>query len=176
MTNELRRRPPWPLALSAALILLAGCAAPLPDPEPDPAPDAAAAPRATQGAEAVPGADAAQRKLQRALHALQQRPPNLARARNQLDSLLATRDEDARPLHPYARVLIDQINERQRLGLQNERLAQQLERHALELKESQLRNDELQRKLDALAEIERSLSPRSGPAPGPASAPGSEAR
>jgi len=84
----------------------------------------------------------AEQTLERAIRATGQRPPNLARARSLLEGLLAADDPDARALHPYA----------------------QLERSTAALEESEQRSATLQRKLDALAEIERSLAPR-GPAP-----------
>lgn len=155
MPNEVRLRALRRAVLSTALALLAGCAPPLTPPlattDADNGPPAATA---------APSAEAAQRRLQRAVQALQQRPPDLGRARSRLTGLLAADDEYARALHPYARALLEQINERQRLGAAHDRLAQELERATRELENSQLRSDELQRKLDALAEIERSLAPR----------------
>lgn len=159
MPHDLRRRAARRAALIATLALLAGCATPLFGPPPG---TVTPPPAATREAAPVPPAAAAQRKLERALQALQQRPSNLARARNQLKSLLASRDADAQALHPYAHALLEQLDERRRLGALNDRLTQQLERSSRELKESELRNDELERKLEALAEIEHSLSPRGG--------------
>ncbi|MFH1813435.1 MAG: hypothetical protein ABIF28_04610 [Pseudomonadota bacterium] len=86
--------------------------------------------------------------LQQAMKAAHPRTGNAARAKALLETLLATTDDASRAQHPYARSLLDQINERQRLVQQAERTSQQL-------KDSQLRNDELQRKIDALADIER---------------------
>ncbi|MDP3874500.1 MAG: hypothetical protein Q8Q80_17705 [Methyloversatilis sp.] len=86
--------------------------------------------------------------LQQAMQAAHPRTGNAARAKALLETLLATTDDASRAQHPYARSLLDQINERQRLVQQAERTSQQL-------KDSQLRNDELQRKIDALADIER---------------------
>ncbi|MDP2870678.1 hypothetical protein [Methyloversatilis sp.] len=86
--------------------------------------------------------------LQQAMKAAHPRTGNVARAKALLETLLATTDDASRAQHPYARSLLDQINERQRLVQQAERTSQQL-------KDSQLRNDELQRKIDALADIER---------------------
>lgn len=106
----------------------------------------------------------AEQTLERAIRATGQRPPNLARARSLLEGLLAADDPDARALHPYARALLEQLGERQRLTTLNERLTEQLERSTAALEESEQRSATLQRKLDALAEIERSLAPR-GPAP-----------
>jgi hypothetical protein len=106
----------------------------------------------------------AEQTLERAIRATGQRPPNLARARSLLEGLLAADDPDARALHPYARALLEQLGERQRLTTLNERLTEQLERSTAALEESEQRSATLQRKLDALAEIERSLAPL-GPAP-----------
>jgi septal ring factor EnvC (AmiA/AmiB activator) len=62
-----------------------------------------------------------------------------------------------------ARQLQEQTAERQRLETVVQRLTQQLERSNQQLKDSQRQAELLQQKLDALAEIERSLpaSPRS---------------
>lgn len=120
--------------------------------------------------ERVTPQQSADRQLQRAIQAAHPRGGNISRARNLLEGLVAADDAASRALHPYARSLLDQINERQRLGQLNERLQQQLERSAQQLAESQLHAEGLQRKLDALAEIERSLSPRPA-APLPLQAP-----
>jgi hypothetical protein len=81
-------------------------------------------------------------------------PGNAARARTLLEAHLAARDEASRALLPYARTLLDQIIERQRLDVANVRLTQQLERSGQQLKDSQQLNEDLQRKIDALADIE----------------------
>ncbi|WP_306477091.1 hypothetical protein [Methyloversatilis sp.] len=86
--------------------------------------------------------------LQQAMQAAHPRTGNVARAKALLETLLAATDDASRAQHPYARTLLDQINERQRLVQLAERTNQQL-------KDSQLRTDELQRKIDALADIER---------------------
>ncbi|AOF83589.1 hypothetical protein BSY238_2273 [Methyloversatilis sp. RAC08] len=86
--------------------------------------------------------------LQQAMQAAHPRTGNAARAKAMLETLLAATDDASRAQHPYARTLLDQINERQRLSQLAERTNQQL-------KDSQLRTDELQRKIDALADIER---------------------
>ena len=101
----------------------------------------------------------AEQTLQAAISAARPRQSNLPRARNLLQGLLAAEDAESRALQPYARALLDQIQERQRLLGLNERLNQQLEQSAAALKDSEQRNEALQRKLDALAEIERSLAP-----------------
>ncbi|OYW29394.1 MAG: hypothetical protein B7Z51_07280 [Methyloversatilis sp. 12-65-5] len=86
--------------------------------------------------------------LQQAMQAAHPRTGNAARAKAMLETLLAATDDASRAQHAYARTLLDQINERQRLAQLAERTNQQL-------KDSQLRTDELQRKIDALADIER---------------------
>ncbi|WP_300449224.1 permease [Accumulibacter sp.] len=78
-------------------------------------------------------------------------PLDLGRALSLLDGVLKAREAAAVSLHPLAQTLASQFQERLRLDAQNDRLAQQL-------KESQRRNVELQEKLDALTDIERSLS------------------
>lgn len=96
--------------------------------------------------------------LQPVLQAAHPRTGNAARARTLLESHLAARDDASRALHPallpYARALLDQIIERQRLDAANVRLTQQLERSGQQLKDSQQLNEDLQRKIDALADIE----------------------
>jgi hypothetical protein len=80
-------------------------------------------------------------------------PADLVRALGLLDGVLRTRDPSAASLQPLARVLASQYQERLKLEAQNEKLLQQL-------KESQRRGLELQEKLDALSDIERSLPVR----------------
>jgi len=63
-------------------------------------------------------------------------------------------------LQPLARLLAEQLQERQRLENTAERLTQQLERAGQQLKDSQKQGEQLQEKLDALTEIERTLSAR----------------
>lgn len=79
--------------------------------------------------------------------------PDLPRALALLDGVLKSREPAAASLHPLARALVGNYQERLKLQMQNEKLAQQLN-------DSQLRNAELQEKLDALAAIERSLPVR----------------
>jgi len=144
--------PVWRILTGVGLAGLAACTSvPVPVPPVEP-------PRP------VAQVNLAEQALERAIRANGQRPPNLARARSLLESLLAADDPDARALHPYARALLEQLGERQRLTTLNERLTEQLERSTSALEESEQRSAALQRKLDALAEIERSLAPR-GPAP-----------
>ena len=80
-------------------------------------------------------------------------PMDLYRALALLEAVLKSGDPAAASLHPLARTLANQYQERLKLEMQNEKLAQQL-------KESQRRSGELQEKLDALADIERSLPVR----------------
>jgi hypothetical protein len=80
-------------------------------------------------------------------------PMDLYRALALLETVLKSGDQAAASLHPLARTLANQYQERLKLEMQNEKLAQQL-------KESQRRSGELQEKLDALADIERSLPVR----------------
>lgn len=77
----------------------------------------------------------------------------LARAIALLESILKSSRPGAQALQPLARLLADQLNERQRLEGAVDRQAQQL-------KESQKKVQELQEKIDRLAEIERSLPQR----------------
>jgi hypothetical protein len=80
-------------------------------------------------------------------------PMDIVRALRLLDGVLKSSEPAAASVHPVARALASQYTERLRLEMQNEKLAQQL-------KESQRRSSELQEKLDALADIERSLPVR----------------
>lgn len=137
--------------LPATLALLAGCAG-------------APAWEASQEATAAPSAEAlaheaAQQRLHAAVQAAQPGQERLATARRALESLLADDRTEARVLHPYARALLEQIRERQQLALLNERLRRQLDEHAQEFAALHRQNAELQRKLAALADIERGLSP-----------------
>jgi hypothetical protein len=75
---------------------------------------------------------------------------DLPRAQALLDKVLRANDPAAASMHPLARLLATQYHERLRLQAQNERLL-------LQVTESQRRSSELQDKLDALANIERSL-------------------
>ena len=75
---------------------------------------------------------------------------DLGRAQSLLDSVLRSTEPEAVRLHPLARVMVANFQERQRLQAQNEKLVAQL-------KNSQQLTDELQEKLDALADIERSI-------------------
>ncbi len=87
-----------------------------------------------------------------------------------LDTVIAAEQPDARALHPIARLLVDQLREREQLQKANEALAQRLEESGRELEESRRSRARLQEKLDALTEIERTLParPPAGAAPAPA--------
>ena len=107
------------------------------------------------------------------MQAAQPGQERLATARRALESLLADDRTEARVLHPYARALLEQIRERQRLSAQNERLARELDERARgveassgELELLRRQNAELQNKLDALTDIERRLSPPAPARPG----------
>lgn len=86
-------------------------------------------------------------------------PQEPARAQGLLISLFKSSDPAAATLLPLARLLLDQIGERQRLETQ-------LERQGGHLRETQGRAQELQLKLDRLADIERILPKRRRPAAG----------
>lgn len=70
-----------------------------------------------------------------------------------LDSVLKSSDPSAVPFQPLARQVAD--NYLERLKLEN-----QLDRQGQQLKDSQRKVGELQDKLDSLADIERTLTPR----------------
>lgn len=89
---------------------------------------------------------------------------DLVRALSLLEAVLKSSDPAATSLHPLARVLASQYQERLKLATQNEKLLQQL-------KESQHHNGELQEKLDALSDIERSLPVRPSSGKKPPGAP-----
>lgn len=75
---------------------------------------------------------------------------DLAKAQALLENLLKANDAAAQALHPLARLLAEHLAERQRLE-------SQIERQGVQLKDSQRKVQELQEKIDRLAEIERSL-------------------
>lgn len=75
---------------------------------------------------------------------------DLARAQAILDTVLRSHAPEAASLHPLAKLLATQYQERLRIEAQSDRLGQQL-------KESQRKRDELQEKIDALTDIERSI-------------------
>jgi len=137
-----------PIALALTLAACAGV---------KPAPSAPAAAEAPQPAAPETQTNTVERQLQQAMQAAQPRGGNLTRARTLLEALVAASSDEARSVQPYAKSLLEQVIERQRLDAANVKLTQQLERSSQQLKDSQARADELQRKLDALADIERSL-------------------
>lgn len=145
-------------ALTLAIALLNGCST---------LPPWLAADDPAQSASATPSAhEAAQQKLHTAVQAAQPGQSRLGTARRALESLLADDGAEARALHPYARALLEQVRERQRLTATSERLSRELEQRERgsddrerELGDLRRQNAELQRKLDALTEIERRLSP-----------------
>lgn len=85
---------------------------------------------------------------------------NLPRALSLLEAINASDRPEAVTLQPLARLLAEQLQERQRLESTAERLTQQLERTGQQLKDSQKQGELLQEKLDALTEIERTLPAR----------------
>jgi len=110
--------------------------------------------------------------MQRAL--LHSRPPggNIIRAIALFEAVMVSDHPDAPALQPLARLLADQLLERQRLEAVNDRLILQLERTGQQLKDSQRQADQLQEKLEALTEIERTLPARPPAAPpSPATTP-----
>jgi uncharacterized coiled-coil protein SlyX len=184
---------PWALALGLA----AGCTVPVPSragpglaarTEPAPAAPPPPANAALAEADAVipllayadrlrslPGPELAQEitrlgnavsagdQLRLALALSQTRqPPDLVRAQELLQRALANNSEEARPLHALARLLAARFAEQRRVE-------DQLDRHNQQLRDLQRRLEQTQDKLDALKEIERSLSSR--PPAAPASSP-----
>ena len=89
-------------------------------------------------------------RVRRAMVLGMPRTTDLPRALTQLEAVLRSRDPEAASLHPLALLLSVQYRERVRLEMQSERLGQRS-------KESQRQRDELQEKLDALADIERTM-------------------
>ncbi len=79
---------------------------------------------------------------------------DLGKALALLDSVLKSSDSAAVPFHPLARLLSDNYIERARLE-------SQLDKQGQQMKDSQRKATELQEKLDSLADIERTLTPRS---------------
>lgn len=79
---------------------------------------------------------------------------DLGKALALLDSVLKSSDPAAVQFHPLARLLSDNYIERARLE-------SQLDKQGQQMKDSQRKATELQEKLDSLADIERTLTPRS---------------
>lgn len=176
-----RRRGRW-LALLAAAMLAACATRPAPEASPPPTPakvDEAAMLPLLGYLQLLPQLSAQELQRERGvLTAIPQTPAtqvrlamvlgqargtaDLVRALGLLDGVLKSREPAAASLHPLARGLAGQYQERLKLETQNDKLLQQL-------KESQRRSSELQEKLDALTDIERSLPvrpPTGGNAPG----------
>src|SRR5574343_977269 len=78
---------------------------------------------------------------------------DLGKGLSLLDSVLKSSDPAAIAFHPLARAVADNYLERTKLD-------GQLEKQGQQLKDSQRRATELQEKLDSLADIERTLTPR----------------
>ena len=85
---------------------------------------------------------------------------DLPRALALLDAVLRAREPEAASLHPLARLLAVQYQERMRLEAQGDRLGQQLKDSQRRRDELQEKRDGLQEKLDALTDIERSMPVR----------------
>lgn len=170
MPNDPNSRCPAPRASLAAGILsaalLAACATPSGSPL-----DGVMTQEPESSEASVAVQQGAAERLQQAMELVQPRKSNLGRARGLLQGVLADRSVDALPYHSYARTLLDQVNERIRLNANIERLTQQLEQNGRQLRDSQQQREQLQRKLDALAEIEGNLSPRGAALPLPAAKP-----
>lgn len=92
---------------------------------------------------------------------------DLARAQTLLQRVMLSPRDDARPLKTLARLLTVRFAEQRRVE-------DLLDRQNLQLRELQRRLDQTQEKLDALKEIERSLSRR--PAGAPTASPAGRAR
>lgn len=84
------------------------------------------------------------------LYGMPRATTDLTRALAILEAVLRSHAPEAASLHPLAKLLAMQYQERIRLETQHERLSQQL-------KESQRKRDELQEKIHALTDIERSI-------------------
>lgn len=87
---------------------------------------------------------------------------DLVRAQDLLQRVLSNPGSDARPLHPLARLLAARFTEQRRAE-------DQLDRQGQQLRDALRRLDQTNDKLEALKEIERSLTPRPA-TPAPAAA------
>jgi hypothetical protein len=105
---------------------------------------------------AAPGEDAFVRMCQAIVLSQPGSAADLPRARALLDAVMSADDDDARAVHPLARLLADDLLERERLG----RL---LERLDVRLQASEQARAAMQKKLEELTEIERSLPARAFP-------------
>lgn len=92
---------------------------------------------------------------------------DLVRAQELLQRVLANGNEEARPLHALSRLLAARLAEQRRAE-------DVLDRQNQQVRDLQRRLEQTQDKLDALKEIERSLSSR--PPGAPASSPNGRAR
>lgn len=111
--------------------------------------DPAARTRTVRGLEAEPVSPLGLMKLA-IIHGQNRRDADPAKGAALLEKLLADRSAEAVTLEPLARILHAQYLARVRLEGQNERLLN-------DTRSAQARQDELQEKLDALTDIERSL-------------------
>lgn len=93
-------------------------------------------------------------------------PGDMAKAIAALDGLLRSTAPQATAWQPLARLLLPRYTEVRRLE-------EQLDKQNQQLRDSQRRLDQLNEKLEALKAIERSLAPRAMPSPTPA-IPGSK--
>jgi len=186
MTLPAHLRSPTLVAVVLAS-LLAACATPPPAVEPqEPPPEAVAAPslvnetamlpllgyyhllqrmtpaeltRERQMLNALPASPSVQVRLAMLL-GMPRPTVDLARALALLDSVQRSHDPEAASLHPLARLLATQYLERSKLDQERLKLETQNDRLAQQLKESQRRRDELQEKIEALTNIERSIPVR----------------
>ena len=96
---------------------------------------------------------------------------DLTRAIALLDGVLKTNAPESVSLHPLARALAQQYQERLKLEQEKQKLEFQNEKLTQQLKDSQRRGDEIQEKLDAMANIEHSIPLRSKLGGKPAASP-----
>lgn len=177
-SNQQRMRCRW--AVLACMIMLAGCAAP-PAKKPlarqdDPTPEVALV--YYQGLSRLTVAELGRERM--VLTAVPQTPftqvrmamllghsrvqQDLGKALALLDNVQKSTDPAAIPFHALARLIADNYQERVKMETQLDKQGQQL-------KDSQRKAAELQEKLDSLADIERTLTPRP-----PAARPGATKR
>lgn len=93
---------------------------------------------------------------------------DLARALALLDAVQRSHDTEAASLHPLARLLATQYQERLKLDQERLKFETQNDRLSQQLKDSQRKRDELQEKIEALTNIERSIPVRPNPVVRPA--------
>ncbi|AKJ29565.1 hypothetical protein AAW51_2874 [Caldimonas brevitalea] len=87
-------------------------------------------------------------------------PGDTGKAIAALETLLRSTAPEAAVWQPLARLLLPRFTE-------TKRLEEQIEKQNQQLRDSQRRLDQLNEKLEAVKAIERSLGPRSSPAPAP---------